>query len=104
MSNEAIYSVTQAELEAKATVLNAEAKARQMLVDAENAGKAAIEAACVKAESELQQLRAKAGEKAVGEAGELSKELENRKAELRAKAEAGLEEAATIVVERIVNS
>lgn len=104
MSYEAITSVTQAEAAAKTAVANAEAKAKQMLTDAENAGKAAIEAACVKAESELQELRARAGEKAVSEAGDLSKDLENRKAALRAKAEAKLEQAATLVVERIVNS
>lgn len=104
MSYEAITSVTQAETEAKITVQNAEAKAKQMLADAENAGKAAVEAACVKAESELQQLRTMAGEKAVNEAGDLSKDLENRKAELRAKAESRLEQAATLIVERIVNS
>lgn len=104
MSYEAITSVTQAEAEAKITVQNAEAKAKQMLADAENAGKAAIEAACAKAESELQELRARAGEKAVNEAGDLSKDMENRKAALRAIAEAKLEQAATLVVERIVNS
>lgn len=104
MSYEAITSVTQAEAAAKTAVANAEVKAKQMLTDAENAGKAAIEAACVKAESELQELRARAGEKAVSEAGDLSKDLENRKAALRAKAEAKLEQAATLVVERIVNS
>lgn len=104
MSYEAITSVTQAENAAKSAVAAAEAKAKQMLADAENAGKAAIEAACIKAESELQELRTKAGDKAVNEAGDLSKDLENRKAVLRAKAEARLEQAATLVVERIVNS
>ena len=104
MSYEAITSVTQAEAAAKTAVANAEAKAKQMLTDAENAGKAAIEAACVKAESELQELRARAGEKAVSEAGDLSNELENRKASLRAMAEMKLEKAANLVVERIVNS
>lgn len=104
MSYEAITSVTRAEAEAKATIQSAEAKAKQMLIDAENAGKAAVDAACVKAESELQQLRVMAGEKAVNEAGDLSNELENRKAALRAKAEAGLEQAATLIVERIVKS
>ena len=38
------------------------------------------------------------------EAGELSTETENRKAALRARAEARLEKAAALVVERIVNS
>ena len=81
MSFEAIASITQAEADAKASVAQADAKARQMRIDAENAGKAAMDAA-----------------------GGLSKELESTKAELRAKAETKLAQAATLVVERIVNS
>lgn len=104
MSTEAISDVTRAEAAAKATVAAAEAKAKQMLADAENAGKAAVDAARSKAESELAQLRTRAGEKAVQDAGGLSKELEAKKDQLRAKAQARLDDAATLVVERIVNS
>ena len=72
--------------------------------DAESAGKAAVEAAAAKAESELVELRRQSDEKAVKAANELSQELENKKAALRAKAEAKLDQAAKLVVERIVNS
>ena len=53
---------------------------------------------------ELAELRRQADEKAMTEAEGLSKETENKKAALRAKAEARLEKAAALVVERIVNS
>ena len=62
VSFEAIASITQAESDAKAAVAQADAKARQMRIDAENAGKAAIEAAAVKADNELAELRRQADE------------------------------------------
>lgn len=103
MSFEAITGIVGAETQAKAAVAGAEARAKQMLTDAQSAGKASVEAACAKAEIELAELRRKAGEKARDQAGAFSGELENRKAALRAKAEARLEKAAALVVERIVN-
>jgi len=104
MSFEAITSIAEAEQKAKQTVAEAEAKAKQMIVDAENAGKAAVEAAVVKADSEVAELRRQADEKAVADAEKLSSDNENKKAALRAKAETKLEKAANLVVERIVNS
>ena len=94
MSFEAITSVTAAE---------AEAKARQLLSDAENAGKAAVEAAAAKAESELKELRRRTGEKSELESKELAETLEGRKSQLRTQAEPRLAEAAALIVERIVN-
>ena len=48
--------------------------ARQMRIDAENSGKAAIDAAAAKADNELAELRRQADEKAMDAAGGLSKE------------------------------
>ena len=104
MSFIAITGITDAEAEAKETVSRAEAKAKQMIADAESAGKAAVAAAEAKAEGELVELRRRSDEKAVAEAGKLSKELENKKAALRARAEARIDQAASLVAERIVNS
>jgi len=104
MSFEAINSIAQAEAEAKAAVQAAEAKVKQMLADAENTGKNAVKAAIAKADSELAELRRQTDEKAVTEAGELMEELEKQKAALRTGAEAKLQEAAALVVERIVNN
>ena len=104
MSFEAINSVVQAENEAKAAVAAAEAKARQMVADAQAAGKAAVEAAGDKADSALGELRRKADEDAMKRASKLSREVEIKKAALRARAEARLDRAASLVVERIVKN
>ena len=69
MSFEAIAGVAQAEAEAKELIFGAELKARQMSAEAENEGKAAIEAARAKADSELAELRKQADAKAMTEAG-----------------------------------
>ena len=103
MSFEAISRITQAEAEARAAVAAAEQEAKQMLSDAQSAGKASVEAACAKAEGELRQLGRKAEEKLGEDAGDLNRDMENKKAALRARAEARLEKAAALVVERIVN-
>ncbi len=103
MSFEAITSVTRAEAEAKAAVAAAEAKAKQLLAEAETAGKAAVEAASAKAESELRELRRRTEEKSALESRELAETLQGRQAQLRAQAEPKLEEAAALIVERIVN-
>lgn len=104
MSFEAITSITDAEAEAKYMISGAEAKARQMVEDAHSAGKLAIEAACKKAEDELAELNRQAGEKAKAGAAVLSEQMESKKAAMRAVAESKLPEAASLVVERIVNS
>lgn len=104
MSFEAITSIAGAEAEAKNAVSAAEVKAKQMLADAQSAGKLAVETACAKAETELLELNRQAGDKARASAEQLSSEMESRKAALHARAEARLGEAATLVVERIVNS
>ena len=101
MSFEAVSNIAQAEAQAKVTVAEAESKAKQMLADADTAGKLAIDAACAKAEDELSR---QVSEKARAQAKGLSGELENQKAALRARAEGRLEQAAALVVERIVNS
>ena len=104
MSFEAVSNIAQAEAQAKVTVAEAESKAKQMLADADTAGKLAIDAACAKAEEELKELSRQGSEKARAQAKGLSGELENQKAALRARAEGRLEQAAALVVERIVNS
>ena len=104
MSFEAIKRVAEAENEAKAAVAAAEQTARQMLSDATAAGKAAVLAAGDKADSTLAELRVKADEAAMDKATALGRDMENKKAALRARAEARLEQAAALVVERIVKS
>ena len=104
MSFEAISNITQAEAEARAMVAGAEQRARQLAADAENAGKLAVEAAAAKAAEELAELSRQVDDKARAQAEAYAAELENKKAALRAKAGGKLDQAAALVVERIVNS
>ena len=104
MSFEAISSITQAEAEARAMVAGAEQRARQLAADAENAGKLAVDAAAAKAAEELAELSRQVDDKARAQAEAYAAELENKKAALRAKAGGKLDQAAALVVERIVNS
>ncbi len=104
MSMEAIARVTTAESEAKAAVQAAEAKARQKLAEADAAGRAAVEAAGAKADAELRELRLKAEEKYRNDAAAQAETLEGRKAALRASAGEKLDQAAALIVERIVNN
>ena len=76
----------------------------QLAADAESAGKLAVESALQKADAELQELSRQVNEKAKAQAASISGELEKQKAALRAKAGKKLEQAAAMVVERIVNS
>lgn len=103
MSLEAITSVANAEQEAKNAVAAAQARAKQLLADAEAAGKASLEAARAKADSELEVLQIKAEEKSRTDGLTLAQELEQDRSALRRKAEARLEEATALIVERIVN-
>lgn len=104
MSFEALSSISQAEAQAKSEVVGAEARAKQLVADAESAGKLAVDAACEKAEAELAELGRQVNAKAKAQAEGLSAELDNQKAVLRSRAENRLEQAAALVVERIVNS
>ena len=85
-------------------VAAAEAKARQLIAEAEAAGNASVEEAVARADRELELLYAKAGAKNSADAEALARELEDRKAALLAKAQERLDSAASLVVERIVNN
>ena len=79
MSFEAIYNISQAETDGKAAVAAAEAQARQLIAEAEAEGKASVEAAICRADTELEQLKARAAEKTFrAEAEELYLELGRR--------------------------
>jgi len=104
MSLEAIAAIREAEERAKKYKAEAGLQAKREVAAAEAAGKAAVEAARKKAIEELATLNAKADEKAKAEAMELAASTENRKASLRVRAESRLEQAADLIVERIVSS
>ena len=62
-----------------------------------------MDAARQKAAAEVRELRAKSDEKAKQDAIELASDTENRKAAMRARADARMEKAAALIVERVVN-
>ena len=103
MAFDALAEITKAENDAKAAVAAAQQQAKQLIADAENTGKAGITAAISKAETELAKLKTAADSKAVEQAESLSGDVNNKRATLRVKAEARIEKAADLIVERIVN-
>ena len=104
MSLEAIKTISEAEEQAKSIRLAAAAEAKRMLSEAEAVGKAAVDAAAKKARAELAELSQKADAKAADKAKELAAENEERKAQLKNRADEGMDKAVSLIVERIVNS
>ncbi len=102
MSYDAITSIAQAEDASKVAVQYAQAQAKQMAADAEAAGKASVEAAVARADRELETLRQKSDEKSIADARQVLKALETKKTVLRGGAQAKLDSAAALVMERIV--
>lgn len=103
MSFEAIDNITAAEENAKKIVADAEAAAKQLIAEAETGGKASVQSAIKKAEQELIELKQKTEAKAAADVADIKSANENKKAVLKAKAEGRMEQAAALVVERIVN-
>ena len=104
MAFEVLETIKNAEKAAKEAISSAESAAKQMIADAEGAGKAAVAAAFERADRELAELKKRSDGKAVKDANSLSDSVEAKKAALRVKAENKIDKAASLVVERIVNS
>ena len=104
MSQEAIELITRAEEKARSIKSDAVSEAKRMTAQAQSVGKKAIDAAEKKAKDELRELVKKADEKATADAVALATTTENKKAAMSAKAELKLDEAASIIAERIVSS
>lgn len=104
MSLEAIKTISAAEKDARRRKAEAAAEIKKALSDAEAAGVAAVEAAKAKAAEELRVLYAKTEAKAAKETAETVSSTENRMASMRIKAEGRLEQAASLIVERIVTA
>lgn len=104
MSFEAITTVREAEERAMQIKTEAAQSAAEAIEAAEADGKAAVEAALNRAREELKSLRSKSDEKATQEAEALAATTKGREATMRTRAEARLDQAASLIVERIVNS
>ena len=103
MSFEAITQINLAEESAKKGRAQVIADSKAAEAAAVEAGKAAVEAAVANARQQVQALQAEAEAKATAKANALAGETENQKAAMRACAEGKLEQAAALIVERIVN-
>ena len=104
MSFEAITTVREAEARAKQIKTEAAQSAAEAIEAAELDGKAAVDAALEKAREELRTLRSKSDEKATQDAEALAATTKDREAVMRSRADAKLDQAASLIVERIVNS
>ena len=103
ISFEAITAIEQAEAQARQLKAEALAAAKAAEAAAVEEGKLAMEAARKKAESEVKELRAKSDDKAKQDAVALASDTENKKAAMRARADARMDKAAALIVERVVN-
>ena len=103
MSFDAITGIAQAENAAKVAVSFAEAQARQMLADAEAAGKEAVDEALKKAGKDLELLARQSEIKLENDTAAASGKMETRKAVLRAAAESRMDKAASLIVDRVLS-
>jgi V/A-type H+-transporting ATPase subunit G/H len=104
MSLETIKLISQTEQTAKELKASAQLESAKMIQSANETGSAAIESAVKRASDEVRQLLSAADEKAKKMTEDLFSENLSRQAAMRAKAEARLDDAARLVVERIVSS
>ncbi|MDR0905344.1 MAG: hypothetical protein LBN00_04085 [Oscillospiraceae bacterium] len=103
MSLNAIKNITEAEETAKSAKADALAEVKRLIEQTEAAGREAIAAALSSAEegnlNMMREIDVKAGEYS----SELESHTDNKRAAMRARAEARFGEAARIIVERIVS-
>lgn len=103
MSLEAIQIISEAEAKAERAKADAKAEAKQAVEDAERAGKSLVEAALRKADTELQALGRKVDQAAAIETGNSQTNAAAEEAAMRERAERRLDEAAQLILERIVS-
>lgn len=103
MAFDAITMISQAEQTVKKDLAQALADARAAEDAAVEAGKAAVEEAAVRAKKEIQAKLAELEAEAAAAAEMLAGETEKQKAAMRTAAERKLDDAAALIVERIVN-
>ena len=103
MSKEAIMKVIETENNARTSRTQASVDARASILAAEAEGKAEISSALEKAEKDVSEMRSRSDAKSIVAAETLANETENKKAAMRIRAEGRLDKAAAIIVERIVN-
>lgn len=104
MSLDAMKQVTQAEQETRDRKAEALTAAKRAVADAERDGKARLQEARSQAESQVRGFLRQAEEQAARHTDEVLAEKRKACGALREKAEARLDEAAALIVRRVVNS
>ena len=104
MSLEAVKQVAEAEQLSKERRAQAALDAKKLLADAEKAGQQAVADAKKQAEAQARELVAKAEQDAAGDAARIKEQTDADCAALRSKAEGRLEEAASLIVRKVVDA
>jgi len=104
MSTDAITSITEAEEASRTAIALARQTARKQIAEAELRGAELVSQSVARAQDEVRSLFDAADKKAAANAEELDGNIANRCAALRARAEARLDSAAALILERIVKS
>ena len=104
MSLEAVKQVTDAEQLSKERKAQAVLDAKQLVATAEKAGVQAVAEAKKQAEAKVKELLAQAEQSAAGEVADIRKQADADCAALRTKAEGRLEEAASLIVRKVVDA
>jgi V/A-type H+-transporting ATPase subunit G/H len=103
MSLEAIKQVTEAEQLSLQRKVEAEQAAKRTAVEAERAGQAKLASARAEAEAKVKQMMADAEKQAAVQAQNVQKETEQSCQQLKAEAKVKLDDAAALIVRRVVN-
>ena len=103
MSFEAIETLNEVEEKVKRMRADAAAAAKQEALNTRKKGEQLVAEAIANADKEVKEQMRQAEDKATNNARALAETNENRKAVLRARAEARMDSASAFVVERIVN-
>ena len=104
MSTDVITSITEAEEASRTAIALARQTAKKMIADAEAEGADLIGKSVSRAQEEVRSLFDAADKMAAANSAELDGTIANRCAALRAHAEARLDKAAALILERIVKS
>ena len=103
MSFQDIQKVTETEQNVRARKTEAQAEAKQIIASAQRSGAAMVEEARVRAEAEVKAIMAEAEELAAGQSKEALAANEAACQAMRVQAEKRLEQAADLIVRRVVN-
>lgn len=104
MSLEAIRQITQAEAGAKQRKANAADIANKMVADAHLAGEEKLRSAAATADAQVKQIMLQAEERAARRAEEIASQAKADCASLCSAAETKLDDAAALIIRRVVNS